>query len=115
MLRVIPEDVLTLVTTTRDVTPFLRAASALVTTYLGDAGLDETVLAEIERWWAAHLIAIADQPVLEKRFGNTALKFQAPKVGMGLQGTAFGQQVLMLDSTGILGELGLKRARIQVD
>lgn len=102
MARVIPSEVLALITTSRDLWPFIETAHLLVDQYLGTVGYGEPLLTEMERWWAAHLVACAEPQVSAKQLGDTRLQYQTPQLGMGLEGTSYGQQVLLLDAQGLL-------------
>lgn len=115
MPRVIPSDVTDIYPTAQPVPPFLMTASMLVDTYLGTSGLSVGLLAEIERWLTAHLMNLGSGAVVRRRMGSTDISYERGQLGKGLQATRFGQTVLALDSTGILGSVGLRRATIHVD
>lgn len=87
-------------------TPFITLANQLVNRHLkGEASLTEDELKEIERWLAAHLVAIRTPPTeSESTGGQVTLKFQG-KSGMGLKATTYGQQVIAMDPTGKLANL----------
>lgn len=116
MARVTHADVTAIMVTTLDTTPFIAAATLLVDAYLLDAGLDAGLLFEIERWWAAHLATIQSPGVSHRRIGDTALQYERGKLGMGLEATLYGQQVLLFDTSGTLAEVeaGIKPASFHV-
>jgi hypothetical protein len=115
MTRVAVSEVLAIIDTTRDVLPFITTASLLVDTTLADAGYTADLLAQIELWWTAHLIACAEPRVIEKTMLSTRTKLSAPKVGFGLEGTSYGQVVISLDSDGALTQdVGTKRTMFEV-
>jgi hypothetical protein len=97
--------------TTLDVMPFLLTASTLVDTYLGTADVSFAVLQEIERWLAAHLCCLADPRATQRRLGATEVTMERPQLGKGLESTRYGQQVLLLDPTGLLAEVAVPRRR----
>lgn len=115
MARVTADDVLAIRPSTADMTPFISAATLLVDEYLGAAGLSDPLLFEIERWWTAHLAESADPRTMDRRIGQTALKREQAKLGIGLEGTAYGQQVLLLDTSGTLETAAAETKRAVVD
>jgi len=98
--------------TTIQITPFVDIASAILTDHLSSCGLSETELTEIERWLAAHLIATtAERQLKSQKVGEASVTYQGV-FGAGLNSTTYGQMVMMLDSCGILAQLGKKKIRI---
>lgn len=87
-------------------TPFIAAASQLVD---GISGLDADVLKEIERWLAAHLVSMRDKRVSKASVGDSSHTYEG-KTGLGLDFTRYGQTAKMLDTTGTLNKLSLKKA-----
>ncbi len=101
-----------------DITPltaFITAANLIVTANLADKELGVDLLKEIERWLAAHLIAIRDPRAANEKINNSSVTYQG-KTDMGLNHTSYGQQVLILDYTGTMASVGagLKRASLEV-
>lgn len=94
---------------------FINAANLTITKYLGSStDLSAEEKKEIERWFTAHLIATGPelQASQEEVLGETSIKYQG-KTGMGLEATLYGQQCLVLDTTGTLAaKLGKKKATI---
>jgi len=80
--------------------PFKTAASILVVTKIG-TDLEEATLKEIERWLSAHFIAIRDMRSSMEKAGSVSQSFQH-KVDLNLSNTMYGQQAMMLDTTGKL-------------
>jgi hypothetical protein len=111
-LRVTDADVKEIIETTVTTLPFRTAANLIVTQRLGDSGLSSDLLKEIERWLSAHLIACSKEQQIEKAGAGegVSVTYQG-KSGMQLESTQYGQQVLVLDSTGRMA--GLKSASIQ--
>lgn len=89
-----------------DLTPFIAAATAMVDQRLDDSalGLSVALLKEIERWIAAHLVAVADPRRIEEKMGDGTDKFQA-KLGNGLRVTHWGQTAIALDTSGTLKKI----------
>lgn len=103
MGRVVEAEVKEIVATSLDaaaISPFLQTANVLVTECLGDAGLAEEVLAEIELWLAAHFVAIRDPEWQARQVDDLRIQRHARQAGRGLDATPYGQQVRLLDPTG---------------
>lgn len=84
-----------------DLSPFIRAASLIVDNRIGSAISSTDLLFEIERWLAAHLVAI-DVGKARRRQIDTAEEDYGYSIGKGLDATPYGQQVKLLDTTGQL-------------
>lgn len=110
--RVNDTEVKRIIKTSLDTTPFINTANVLVDQYLGSSALSDVLIRQIELWWSAHLVAIRELQPSEEKIGKTETKYQG-KTGMGLNATLYGQQVLMLDPTGILNNLGRKVAKFE--
>ena len=92
---------------------FILAANLVVTEKLSTSGLSTAMLKEIERWLSAHLAAIRDQMPSQEKIGDASVRYQG-ETGMGLRFTSYGQQVMLLDTTGTLANsLGKKGAVIK--
>lgn len=90
--------------TLEEVTPFLAAASHLVTEILTDEGYGNDILKDIEMWLAAHFVAIRDPQISKERIGDVDATYHG-KSGLGLNHTPYGQQVMLLDHHGKLAEI----------
>lgn len=84
-----------------DIAPHVTSAHAAVNAHLGAAGLGEDLLTQIELWLAAHLVAVRDPElrITSRKSGDLGTSY-AQASGVGLDATAFGQQVRLLDTTG---------------
>jgi hypothetical protein len=98
--------------THEQVQPYVDDAHAMVDAVLGDEGLSESLLTTIEKWLAAHFIAITKsrQPQY-KKIGDGAESY--PKLGLKLDASTYGQTALAFDTSGRLANLGMKRAVIK--
>jgi hypothetical protein len=117
MARVTEGEVKELIPTTETITAQINAANVVVTEKLGSNGtITADHLKEIERWLAAHLVACSiERQTTKEKIGATAAEFvgsQQGAAGLGLNLTTYGQQVLVLDTTGTLANLGKRKARI---
>ena len=87
-----------------DLTPFITPANLIVTKECTDSSLDAAQLKEIERWLAAHFVAIRDMRSAREQAGQVSIGYQW-KLGLNLQVTMYGQQAIMLDTSGALANL----------
>lgn len=100
----------TLSTTIVDV--YITAANLLVTEILGDDGDIGTMITEIEKWFAAHMIASTRWRTTEaEELGDAKIKYTG-KTGFGLDFTPYGQMVKQLDFTGKMSRVDKKGAGI---
>jgi hypothetical protein len=116
MARVTATEVKELISTSETITAHINTANVLVTEKLGgNATMTADHLKEIERWMSAHFVAVSiERQAGKERIGNTAVEYAGFNT-TGLQGlglTTYGQQAMMLDTTGTLSQLGKRRARI---
>lgn len=86
--------------------PFIDTASSLVnkvSTFDAANGstLSSTDLELIERWLSAHFYAQSDQLYTSKSTGKASGSFQG-QTGMHLENTIYGQQAMLLDTSGYL-------------
>ena len=95
---------------------FIGAANLTVTKILGDEDLTDDELKEIERWLTAHLIACTrERQIMKEAVGQASVTY-AGVTKTGLDATLYGQQVKLLDTTGLLAQqesdLGKRQASI---
>lgn len=71
--------------------------------------------AAIVKWVAAHLIAStgSEGVLTSDKLGDAQQSYARAQTGMALRGTTYGQQALLLDTTGCLSRLGMGRATLQ--
>ena len=86
-----------------DVSAYIQTANTYLEYRLEDVltTVGETLLKEIERYLAAHFIAI-DIPKPSARRDLDAEEEYPMRVGKGLEATVYGQQAIELDPTGLL-------------
>jgi hypothetical protein len=93
---------------------FITSANITVTAILGgDTTITSAQLKEIERWLTAHFIASGpERQSHSEKAGDATVTYEG-KTGKGLNGTSYGQQVIILDTTGkMVAEAGQKKASI---
>lgn len=103
--RVTPDEVIAIMDTALDataVTPYCESANVFVEATLGNSGLSESVLKEIEKWVAAHMIAITKERQTKEEGAGTAYIKYAGDWKQGLSMTSFGQMAISLDPSGTL-------------
>jgi hypothetical protein len=70
------------------------------------------LLFEVERWLSAHLLASTrERQVQTEEVGQAKVAYNS-KLGLGLDSTTYGQQVKLMDSSGLLANLGKRNASI---
>lgn len=116
MARTTASDVKQIIETTLEdsvIDGYIAGATEVVTEVLGSVTtISSELKTEIERWFTAHLIASTrEQQLTEAKAGSASAKFQG-KTGMRLDATLYGQQVLIMDTTGNFAALGGKKASI---
>jgi hypothetical protein len=88
-----------------EVTVFITPANLLVTNKLGSSTLDDATLKEIEKWLTAHFVCIREKRASSKSVGGASVSYEG-QTAMGLDFSSYGQQVKLLDTTGILSSIG---------
>lgn len=81
---------------------YISGAETFVDENLASTSLSETALKEIERWLAAHLIAVTRERQSKKESAGKASIEYAGVWGEGLKMTSYGQTAIALDNTGTL-------------
>ena len=101
-----------------DITAYITAANLIVTDRLGSTTtLGSAILIEIERWLTAHLIAITQEPesqVKAEKIGDASINYARGELGKSLEATFYGQQVILLDSTGLMAQSGKVKATMRI-
>lgn len=87
----------------------LGASHTIDRVFSGNTTLSAEHLAEIERWLTAHLIAATrEQQIAKAGVGGASVTYQGV-TGKGLESTMYGQQVLALDTTGLMRSILMNR------
>lgn len=87
---------------------YILGANALVNSALGTGNTD--LLKEIERWMAAHMIAVTRERMAQKEQAGSAMIQYIGDYKGGLDSSPYGQMVKTLDTTGLMATLGGKSA-----
>ncbi len=91
---------------------FIIGADALVISALGSSSLSAALIKEIERYLTAHLISITVERMASKEGAGGANITYTGMFGQGLEASAYGQMVKVLDTTGRMALLAGKSAKI---
>ncbi len=114
--RVSAADVKVIIKTTladADITKFITDANVFVNVYLLNKINDNELLAEIEKYTAAHFIAISiERQTTSEKIGELTLQFNDIN-GIGLQSTTYGQMACKLDYTGTLEGLNNRKGNFK--
>jgi hypothetical protein len=113
--RVTSAEVLAILTSTSfsDIDAFITAANLTVTDRLGDdENLSDDQLKEIERWLAAHFVCVADPRLKSEGTDGATAAYEKGNLGKSLEFTSYGQQVLLLDTSGKMSMTGKKQAAL---
>lgn len=90
-----------------DITPFIDTANELVTECCSWYEFSDGRLELIERWLTAHFLSMLDPRTTREQAGPAAQDTFESKIdtGTGLRATRYGQQAILLDSSGSLAAL----------
>lgn len=115
--RVVGEQVRDIISTSLtdgQVNAMINTAHLVVEQHLGTKSLAPDLLEQIELWLSAHFVCMRDPRKKQAKIDELSVTFQG-EVGLGLQGSMYGQQAIALDPTGSLASTTLKRAVIKVE
>ena len=114
--RVSAADVKVIIKTTladADITKFITDANVFVNVYLQNKINDNGLLAEIEKYTAAHFIAITiERQTTTEKIGELTLQFNDINE-IGLKSTTYGQMACNLDYTGTLADIDNKKGNFK--
>ena len=113
--RVSEAEVKTLIDTNREVSPFIDDAHLIVNETLLARGLTEERLKLIEKYLAAHLVALTEERggLVRFKVGDSSEEYQLDK-GAGIAQTRYGQQAIDLDTTGTLRAMSRKKGQAEL-
>jgi hypothetical protein len=81
--------------------PFIKVANTLVNKICAPSYNDDELLKDIETWLAAHAYTIYEPRSIQISVGSVQESVES-KVGLGLQGSKYGQMAMRLDYLGLL-------------
>lgn len=116
MARVTGEEVKEIINTSLtedECDPFISSANVIVNNRLNGTSATSTDKYHVELWLSAHLIYIREPGRKSEEIGDAKDEYHLPGVGKGLEATPYGQQVLLLDPTGEMQNLGKRQAKIE--
>lgn len=111
-MSIVDADVKKIIDTNRDTTTFIATAQLVVDEELLGKGLTTLRLDQIVLYLAAHFTAITEENggLHRKRMGESDETYKVPgDKDTGLEFTRFGQQALILDTTGTLAALSANK------
>lgn len=96
--------------TNTQVLAYIGSANTLINTVFGTG--TTAILGELEKWVAAHMIAITRERQAKKEEAGGAKIEYTGVYEEGLKSTSYGQMAIFLDSTGLLAALSGKTIKI---
>lgn len=81
------------------ITSFINGANTFVTEQLSSKGLSDSLLKEIERWVAAHMISMTRERQIKKAGAGGAEVEYTGYWSYGLNATNYGQMAISLDTS----------------
>ena len=97
-----------------DIDAYISTANNVITQiFANDTVTGSIILADIEKWYTAHLIACSRQRITTREtVGDVTIQY-AGTFGAGLTSTPYGQMVQQLDVTGKMSKMGKAAASIR--
>lgn len=88
---------------TTDASGAVKVANVIVQEYLLDSGQSEALLTQIELYLASHFLTLSNEkgPLSSEKIGEAEDRYHNI-YDAGFNATRFGQQAIMLDSSGVL-------------
>lgn len=109
-MAVTDANVKAIIDTSRDTTPFIATATAVVTAAgLLSKGLDATLIDPITLYLSAHLVCLTEEMggLRRSKTGDADESYRVPgEKEKGFATTRYGQQAMILDTTGTLAAMG---------
>ena len=110
-MPIVDGDVKAVIDTTRDTAPFIATAQLLADEELADKGLSTERLDKIVLYLAAHFVCVTEEKggLKQDRLLEAESTFKTPADDQnGLASTRYGQQAMILDTSGSLAKLSAK-------
>ncbi len=93
---------------------FINSANIFVTASLSGKGMSDALLAEIERWLSAHMVASTRERTAKKEAAGTASIEYSGTWGEGLLSTSYGQTAVAMDTSGTLAAIAQGKLTAQI-
>ncbi len=93
---------------------YINSANVFVTDSLAGKGLSAALLAEIERWLSAHMVASTRERTAAKEAAGTASIEYSGTWGAGLMSTSYGQTAVAMDISGTLAAIAQGKLTAQI-
>ncbi len=93
----------------KDLQGFIDTANAIVDQVFTGVTISSALLAQIEKYLAAHFFHLSEPLVGIERIDTAWKEYSKGLLGEGLKFTEFGQQALAIDFTGTLAKLSSTR------
>lgn len=110
VFRVTVDEVKQIITvpSTVEVVPFIRIANLTLTKRLGtNTSLSAGQKKELERWLTAHFLSMGPlRQASYEKLGEAEVSYTGKYDNLGLDATSYGQQVKLIDTTGLLANIG---------
>ncbi len=93
----------------------IDTANVYIDTHLTEAGHSDAILEKVELYLASHFVAITEEggALMSSKLGEAADEWETDFLGDGLRSTRFGQIALILDTSGILANVGTSHLKAQ--
>lgn len=101
-----------IIDTDRDCDPFIATAQLIVTEELADSTLSDDRKDQIVLYLAAHFVCLAEEAggLRRQRMGESDESYRVPgDKDTGFAFTRYGQQAILLDTTGRLASIGANK------
>jgi len=95
----------------------IDTAHLYTNTHLSSAGHTDDILEKIELYLAAHFVAITEEggALESQKMGDATDEWETSHLGSGLASTRYGQTAVMLDTTGILANVGAVKGTLKAE
>jgi hypothetical protein len=110
-MAIVNADVQAIIDTARDTSPFIETAQLIVDEELDGSGLSDERLDRIVLYLAAHFVCLTEEAggLRRSKLGESDESFRVPgDKDVGLAFTRYGQQAMLLDTTGRLASINAK-------
>ena len=98
-----------------DLSAYINLANTVVNTHLLGNGLSDDLLLAIEVQLSAHFVVLlSEREVVREKIGDAEVTYRQGGDNDGIKATRYGHAACMLDTTGILNNLGAAKPSVDV-